>query len=308
MKFAFFILTIFLSTTANAQFISGKFSAGGEYNQWKPLDLAAVEITTEGYQVGYVELGLEFAGFSVSKLRYETNFGGAHQDEIIALQEDEGEFSKYENIIGILNFSGLVAKYNRETYISDVSAVNNFRYVNREGSIQPFSIGQNASFATQFESLFLGKDIYNFTMGVFYSTYKKPYFITDDTLQDRYTMYYADFTSYGVETFKLLPQTSGLPISTEVGLKAGFGEVDLGSAGTVTDIISSTDGVAYFELYLAPNWTKTIGEHTAFNFSIEANYKYFYRASEDKKTTIGEDRGFNSDITVKALASAVYRF
>ncbi|MFK8084009.1 MAG: hypothetical protein AB8B97_27315 [Granulosicoccus sp.] len=307
MKLIFLSFLLIFSTSAFSQSISGEISIGGEYNYWSPLDLAAVEVNTEGFQVGFVELGFDLVGFSIPVLRYETNFGGSYQDEIIMLQEGEGEFAKYENLIGILDVSSFVVKYNKETYISDVSAINNFNYIDRRGRVEQFVVGQQASFSTQFESLFLGKDFGTTTGGVFYATYKKPYFFTDNELQDRSTLFFGEFKSFGIEGFGSA-SNEGLPFQLDYGFKFGLGDVDLGLVGAIDDTLNNGERVGYFELSLLPRWTKAFGKSTAFNLGIEAVYRYFYKATAGGTTTLGEDRGFNSDLTVKILASVMYRF
>ena len=311
MRILLFGLALFLSTASKAQLVTGTISTGIELNTWTPLELDAVNIITKGYEVGYVELGLKFSKFpkfSIPKLRYESNFETDEQSDIIALHEEQLSVSKYENFLGVFRYKKLIAKYSYETYISSVVARNNFNYVSREGVVVPVALGQNAGFTTEFETIFLGTDIRSFSAGLFYSTYKKPYFLTDNAFQDRSTMYHAEFTSYGIDAFRVFPSVWGKPIETELGLKLGVGDVDLGAAGSFSEILPSTDSVGFFELFMAAHWTKTISERSAFKFGVESRGRNFIKISSSSQNSSNENRGFNSDITAKAIMSYEYNF
>jgi len=286
MRILLFGLMLCLSTSIHAQLLTGKITTGAEINTWKPLQLDAVSIITKGYEVGYVELGLKFSNFAIPKLRYESNFETEKQNDIIALQENKQSISKYESFLGEFEYKKLVARFSHETYISAIIALNNFNFVSREGVVSPVGTGQYAGFTTQFQTIFLGTDIRKFKTGLFYSTYTKPYFLTDDAFQDRNTMYHAEFKAYGAEAYRV---------------------VDLGAAGSFSDLLPSTDKVGFHEVFLALQWTKSISKKSAFKIGSEARTRTFYKISSNDNSS-GGDRGFNSDITTKFIMSYEYKF
>lgn len=318
MKYSLCILALLFSTPALSEqfirgtigdnFVEGVFTVGGEYNRWSPLNLQVLDVQTNGYEVGHVALGLKFKKFAIPKLKYETTLGGSKQDEVVKVQKTEGEHAKYEKFIGVLTYRTFTFKYNKETYISDVTALGNFIYIPREGLAEQVLAGQHASFATQFESYSILKKVKSFNLGIFYSTYTKPYFFTEDDVQLTEYLWNAEFISYGLEISKTFQTTFRKPVSTLVEFKSGIGDIDFGQGVALSDIIPEDDSLLFWEFNLAPQWSKILNENTTMNLAAEASWKQFFFSSESAESAESDGKDINKDFTLKFLASVSYKF
>ena len=160
-----------------------RVQAGAEYNYWLPMGIEAIEVQTYGYNVAYMELSIskiEELPYlpSIPSLRYESNFDTRYQDEILAVKKDSNLFEKFEYLLGILDFHLFAIKYEKEVFVSEVTAKHGFLYRSNSGS-SAIKQGERLNFTTGFETYSIGQysDEYGFA-GFFYSRYAKPYFKT----------------------------------------------------------------------------------------------------------------------------------
>jgi len=298
------IMISILSISIQAD-VNDNIEIGAEYNHWKPVSLDAIDVTTTGYNVAFIELNLKVRDKinsvpilpDIQKLRYETNFNNTHQNEIIIEQAKKNNYEKYEYLLGVFDFKSFIIKYEKEVFIADVIANNDLIYKTKDFS-QNLSKGNSLNFLTKFESYGIGrtkkygKTIY---AGLFYGKYKKPYFVKHANTQDTTTLYYASFDYYGIEA-------SSIDDFIPWVLKYGFGKIQLAD-NYLNDQIGDSR-ISFLEVGLSPHYKRKFN-NKIIKFQLSANYKKFYSSPQGggESETIFGNSGFNSDFTLKASVS-----
>ena len=330
-----FVLTVILIVTFCSLFSKtsqNSISTGFEYNQWIPLELDGLNIKTYGYNVGYIEFSLSNPIYGnewfpkIPKFRFETNFNTKYQKEIIALKETKADPDKYLKIIGLIsskaeilksfglngmkiNFEGnLTFKYENEAFMSEIVNDNTLYYVDSNDEIFFAESNSKLVYSTLFNCYSIGflkesdyqyddKYFMNFK-GIFYSEYRKPYFITYNSSQVSNVLFYAVFSSIGYEYFGDYKSKN---FDLESNIKIGYGKIALSDDLSMEDISVDAKCMGFFEVILSPKFKFEINKTIALNLGCLYNFKLFAKRedNESENTVTFKDPLFNYDQLIK---------
>lgn len=322
----------------------GELRAQYAVSGWSPAPIEGTTIETTGLNIATVELDLQSGVYDrlllpkLPSIRYDWTPGGDNelqrglQQSLLDARERDS-FTRLvagSSLLGTFldaaeeHFGTLDVDYELFAFSSAITLHEDKLYVPFEGPEQSLAAGETVTTTTLFERwrvllsvLFQIDDEHTqhtLDLGIFLSTYQKPYSLTIEGVQDASRILDAKFSGAGVSfNYRTLhrfhgEEKHGLFLKTELGLDFGPGEVEFADGSNLSDSLPPAEQV----LFIGANadadleWTSASG----LTFSIGAGARYFnFQATEGgySYANVGEV-DVNEDFVWFAQAGLVYSF